>query len=168
MDVFYSLLDVLLTGTHLPVIRGVPKRGRRGSRLREVIWRERGEIYIPEEQVQRAPGIEHHQTGRGVASSLGYSQGSHSHGKSWENLEFETILESHGFLSFFKKSWQTDISRKKSWKSYGILQKLSVPCRYMAMEPSSRLDLQVYYFHALLCAYYNVRVVMVVAVRGSN
>ena len=36
-----------------------------------------------------------------------------------------TILESHGkvmgFLSSFKKSWKTDISRQKSWKSHEIL-----------------------------------------------
>ena len=48
--------------------------------------------------------------------------------RSWKILKFETILESHGkvmdFLSFFKKSWKTDISRK----SHGILHKPSVLC----------------------------------------
>ena len=35
--------------------------------------------------------------------------------RSWKILEFETILESPGFLSSFEKSWKTDISRQKSW-----------------------------------------------------
>ena len=52
--------------------------------------------------------------------------------RSWKILEFETILESHGkvmdFSLFPKKSWKTDISRKRLWKSHGILHRPSVPC----------------------------------------
>ena len=48
-----------------------------------------------------------------------------------EILEFDTILESHRKVMdfcLFKKSWKTDISREKSLKSHGILQKPSVLC----------------------------------------
>ena len=60
-------------------------------------------------------------------------QGPHGHGKSWKILKFETILESHGFLSFFKKSWKTDISRKRHGKVMEFYTNRQFCARRMAM-----------------------------------
>ena len=79
--------------------------------------------------------------------------------------------KNRGFLSFFKKSWKTDISRKKSWKSHGILHKPSVLC---TMYGYGSLVVCIYkfttFFHALswMYNYINVCLVMVVAVRAGH
>ena len=98
-------------------------------------------------------------------------QGSNGHGKSWKILKFETIIpqswKSHGFLSFFKKSWKTDISRK----SHGILHKPSVMCTmYGYGSLVVCIIIQVHYFRSrsLVNVYINVCLVMVVAVRAGH
>ena len=75
--------------------------------------------------------------------------------------------KSHGFLSFFKKSWKTDISRK----SHGILHKPSVLCKmYGYGSLVVCIIIQVHYFcsRSLVNVYINVCLVMVVVVRAGH
>ena len=87
--------------------------------------------------------------------------------KNLENSEIlnhpEKSLKSHGFLSFFKKSWRVIVQGK----SHGILHKPSVPSMIYGY---GSLLVCIYkfttLFHALSCMYYSVSVV--VAVRGGH
>ena len=88
--------------------------------------------------------------------------------RSWKILEFETIRESHGFLSFFQEVMEShEISRKKSWKCHGMLHKPLVLCMIYG---HGSLLVCIYnfttFFHAPSCKYYNVCLVR--AVRGGH
>ena len=66
--------------------------------------------------------------------------------RAWKIMEFKTIMEnqwkSHGFLSFFEKSWKTDISRRKSWNFAQTISSM----HDIWLWQSSSLHLQVHYF----------------------
>ena len=72
--------------------------------------------------------------------------------KSWNLKPSWKVMEKSWIFVFFQEVMENLCLKERSWKSHGILHKLSVHT----------------FLHALSCMYYDVCLVMVVAVRGGH